>query len=97
MNSHESGLDRIAPGDRRRGEGRQTNWRGHVGHDAEVKHEEMDRDQRHDEPGLLAQGDDDRGEQTGDHDVVGRSRQAHTQDQAQDRRQQQHQHDVTER
>ena len=42
----EAGRDRVLLGDRRRREGREPDRRRDVGHDAEVEHEEVHRDQR---------------------------------------------------
>ena len=88
----ETGLDRIAAGDARRGVGGEAHgWRV-VGQDAEVEHEEVRRDRRDDEPFGRRQRDDHRRHQRGHHDVVRRRRQSHAEDEAHDGHEDQHQH-----
>ncbi len=91
------GADWVALGHRRRGERGQAHRRRHVGHDAEVEDEQMHRNQRHDQPVLLAQGDDHRRQQAGHHDVVGGGGQAHAENQAEEGGEQQHQQQIAHR
>ncbi len=88
--SLDTGPDRVAARNRRRGERGQADRRRVVGEDAEVEHEQVHRDQRHDQPALGAERDDDRRHQRRHDDVVGRRRQAHAENQAHDRNQDQH-------
>ena len=46
----ETGLDRIAARHSRRREGRQSHRWCYISHNTKIKHEHMDRDQRHDQP-----------------------------------------------
>jgi hypothetical protein len=52
---HETGADRVAARHGRRRKGGEPHRRRHIRHDAEVEHEQMHRDQRHDQPVLLAE------------------------------------------
>ena len=93
----EAGQHRFALGDAGgRVRGQTHRWR-HVGHQAEIEHEHVHRDQRHQQSGLRAQLDDHRRHQRRHHDVVRRGRQAHAQHQADDRHQDQHDHQVAAR
>ena len=85
-----AGLNRIATRHSCRGKaGKAHRWR-HVGHDAEVEHEQVGRDQGHDQPFLCAQLHDHARHQRRHNDVVCGGRQAHAKDQREQTHQQQH-------
>ena len=87
-------LDGVALGDGGRRKRRQPHRRRHVRHDAEVEHEQMDGDEGHYQAVLLTEGHHHRGQQAGDHYVVGGGRQPHAEDEAQQGGQHQHQQQV---
>ena len=62
-----------------------------------VEHEQMHRNQRHDQAALGAECQNDRRHQRRNHDVVGGGRQAHAEDQAHHRHQYQHDNQVAAR
>ena len=78
----DAGADRVALRDCGRCKGGEADrWRV-VGKNPEIEHEQVHRDQRHDQTLFGAQGDDHRRHQGGHHDVVGGGRQAHAEQQA---------------
>ena len=94
---HDAGLDRIATRDRCGGKARKPHGRRHIRHDPEVEDKKVHGDQRHDQAVLLAQRHDHGCKQRRNHDVVGRGRQAHPEDQRQDRREEQDGEDIATR
>ena len=67
----DAGIDRVGAGNARGSMRRQADRRHHVGHHAEIEHEQMGGDQRHIYVMLRPEGDDDRHQQRRQHDVVG--------------------------
>ena len=55
----------------------------HIGHDAEIEHEQMDGNERYDQAVLLAEANDHWSQKRRNDDIVCRRRQTHAQDQAQ--------------
>ncbi len=90
----DTGLDGITLGDGGRGERSQPHRRGHVRHDAEIEHEQVHGDERHNEAVLLTQGDHHGCQQAGYHYVVGGGGQPHAEDEAEQGSQQQHQQQI---
>ena len=88
----DTGTDRITAGYTGRGKGRQPHRWCVVRQDAEVEYKQMHRNERHDQTALRAQIDNHRRHQGGDHNVVGRGRQSHTEKQADDGGEEQDQH-----
>ena len=91
---HHTGLDRIALGHSSSRERGQPDRRRDVRHDAEIEDEQVHRNQWHDQPALLTQRHHNRRQQAGHHNVVGGGRQPHAENQAEECREQQHQHQV---
>jgi hypothetical protein len=77
----DAGADRIATRHGGGSEGRKPNRGRNVRHDSEVKHEQVNRDQRNDQTALSSKLDHHAGHKGGDDNVIRRGRQPHSENQ----------------
>ena len=88
------GAQRVFARDGRGRKGRQTDRRGRIRHQAEIEHKQVHGDQRQFEAGGGAEFHQHPGQQRGHHQIIGRGRQAHAQQQREQRGQDQQQIDI---